>query len=60
MDGLSWQMTNAHLQGCKQICAQAFCAYGKCLGSFISAHETWDQHFTLRFIFLFSIVNPQY
>ena len=23
-----------------------FCAYGKCLGSFISAHETWDQHFT--------------
>ena len=25
---------------------EAFCAYGTFLGSFISAHETWDQHFT--------------
>ena len=26
-----------------------FCAYGTFLGSFISAHETWDQHLTYCF-----------
>ena len=44
---------NSHSQGCKQICAQhlreisfLYIRYGKFLISFISAHETWDQHFT--------------
>jgi hypothetical protein len=36
---------------------EAFCAYGTFLGSFISAHETWDQHFKCCvFIFWFCVV----
>ncbi|XP_055751288.1 uncharacterized protein LOC129831825 isoform X1 [Salvelinus fontinalis] len=31
---------------------QAFCEYGRFLGSFISAHETWNQHFTSHYIFV--------
>jgi hypothetical protein len=34
----------------------AFCANGTFLGSFISAHETWDQHSTC-FVFLFSVIT---
>jgi hypothetical protein len=33
----------------------AFCAYGHFLGSFISAHETWDKHFTC-FVYMCSFV----
>ena len=38
--------------GCKHIWERsAFCAYGTFLGSFMSAHETWDQHFTCFYYF---------
>jgi hypothetical protein len=30
-----------------------FCANGKIIGSFISAHETWDQHFIYIYIYIY-------
>ena len=52
--------------GCKQMCAQNlteiifFSAYGPFLGSFISAHEAWDQHVHVALIRLFSVAMHLY